>query len=104
MNNPLHYGGQTFYQSGFLPEDRGTILQVVENPGSLMPYIACVMVALGMLVHFSMHLATFLGRLHLSRLENVEQEPFLGCAFPMVVIGTTAAFLIYWAWPPKESS
>ncbi len=60
MNNPLRYAGETFYQQGFLPGDKGTILQVVRNPGWLLPYVSCVMVALGMLVHFGMHLISFL--------------------------------------------
>ncbi len=62
MNHPLHYAGETFYQSGFLPGDRGTILQVVRNPGWLMPYISCAMVAVGMLLHFGLHLVGFLRR------------------------------------------
>jgi ABC-type transport system involved in cytochrome c biogenesis permease subunit len=60
MNDPLRYGGETFYQQSFLPGDRATILQVVKNPGWLMPYFSCVMVALGMLIHFGMHLQSFL--------------------------------------------
>jgi hypothetical protein len=62
MNNPLHYRGETFYQSGTLPGDKGTILQVVRNPGWLMPYVSCGMVALGMLIHFVLRLTTFLER------------------------------------------
>lgn len=62
MNNPLFYGGETFYQSGYLPGDKGTVLQVVRNPGWQMPYISCLMVTVGMLVHFGMHLSTFLQR------------------------------------------
>ena len=60
MNNPLRYDGETFYQSGFLPNDKGTILQVVRNPGWLMPYLSCLVVSFGMLLHFGMHLNTFL--------------------------------------------
>jgi len=60
MNDPLRYRGETFYQSSFLEGDRGTILQVVRNPGWLMPYIACAMVSLGMLFHFGLHLIGFL--------------------------------------------
>jgi hypothetical protein len=60
MNNPLPYRGETFYQSSFLPGDKGTILQVVRNPGSQLPYLACAMVSLGMLVHFGLHLVSFL--------------------------------------------
>ena len=59
MNNPLRYHGQTYYQAGFEPGDKGTILQVVRNPASLTPYIACSLVALGLVVQFLMHLFSF---------------------------------------------
>jgi hypothetical protein len=59
MNSPLRYSGETFYQSGFLAGDRGTILQVVRNPGDWMPYISCALVTLGMLIHFMIHLIDF---------------------------------------------
>jgi len=62
MNAPLRYAGETFYQSGFFPDDSGTVLQVVNNPGALMPYLSCVMVALGMIIHFGLHLVKFLQR------------------------------------------
>lgn len=62
MNNPLRFEGQTFYQSGVLPGNAGTILQVVNNPGAEMPYVACTLVAVGMLVHFGLHLLSFLER------------------------------------------
>lgn len=60
MNNPLRYEGETFYQSGFLPGDKGTILQVVRNPGWLLPYLSCALVSIGMLIHFGMHLNQFI--------------------------------------------
>jgi hypothetical protein len=66
MNQPLRYAGETFYQTGVLPLDRGTILQVVKNPGWLMPYVSCAMVSVGMLIHFGMHLIGFL-RLRMAR-------------------------------------
>ena len=55
MNNPLRYAGQTFYQSGFnqLPDGtRQTTLQVVTNTGWMIPYLACMLVATGLLAHF----------------------------------------------------
>ena len=57
MNNPLRYAGETFYQASFAPDERGTVLQVVRNPGWLLPYLSCTMVTLGMLVHFGIRLA-----------------------------------------------
>lgn len=61
MNEPLRYAGETFYQADFLKDGRkGTVLQVVRNPGWLMPYVSCAMVAVGMIVHFLLHLVGFL--------------------------------------------
>ena len=59
MNNPLRYSGETYYQSGFDPDNRGTILQVVHNPSWLTPYLSCVLVGVGLLVQFATHLFGF---------------------------------------------
>ncbi len=59
MNHPLRYRGETFYQAGFQKDDKATILQVVHNPSFLAPYIACVIVAAGLLVQFGSHLVGF---------------------------------------------
>jgi len=59
MNNPVRYRGETFFQSnyskiqladGSMSEMTG--LQVVENAGWLIPYVACVLAFWGMLAHF----------------------------------------------------
>ena len=62
MNHPLRYRGETFFQSGFTQDDSATILQDVSNPSFLAPYIACVVVALGLLIQFLSHFAGFLRR------------------------------------------
>jgi len=59
MNNPLRYRGETFYQASFKPDDRATVLQVVQNPFSPTPYLACVMVGAGLLIQFLTHLFGF---------------------------------------------
>jgi cytochrome c biogenesis protein ResB len=59
MNNPLRYGGETFYQASWLPNDSGTVLQVVRNPTWLTPYLACFIVALGLIIQFLSHLVGF---------------------------------------------
>lgn len=59
MNNPLRYGGETYYQGGFEPGDKVSILQVVRNPGWLTPYLACSLVTLGLLIQFVSHLTAF---------------------------------------------
>ncbi len=67
MNEPLRYKGETFFQSSFLTEAGndalGTVLQVVRNPGWLIPYIACMVVSLGMIMHFALTLSKFVKKI-----------------------------------------
>ena len=62
MNHPLRYRGETFYQSGFEKNDSATVLQVVHNPSFVAPYIACVIVGVGLLFQFALHFAGFAHR------------------------------------------
>lgn len=62
MNNPLRYSGLTFYQASYDPDDGGSILQVVRNPGWLTPYFSCLLVGGGLMVQFLSHLVPFLKR------------------------------------------
>ncbi len=60
MNEPLRYDGKTFFQSSWDEKDeKGTVLQVVDNPGWLTPYFACVLVSFGMTWQFLVHLIGF---------------------------------------------
>ncbi|QYM77790.1 cytochrome c biogenesis protein ResB [Horticoccus luteus] len=61
MNHPLRYAGLTFYQSGYEGEHT-TILQVVRNPSWLMPYIACLIMAFGLVIQFGLSLIKFARR------------------------------------------
>jgi hypothetical protein len=60
MNHPLRYGGKTFYQASFGKDDQLSVLQVVRNPGWLIPYLSCALVALGLLLHFGVKLSASL--------------------------------------------
>jgi ResB-like family len=62
MNQPLRYGGKAFYQASFGKNDTLSILQVVENPGWLLPYISCVLVGAGLVLHFVLALLRSLKR------------------------------------------
>lgn len=62
MNNPLRYGGETYYQSSYDRDEKGTILQVVRNPGWLTPYLACVVISAGLVAQFMSHLVGFNAR------------------------------------------
>jgi len=70
MNRPLRYAGLTFYQyqmdAGEMARQAGhapsSVLQVVRNPSWLTPYIGCAMVAIGLVIQFTMHLVGFVSK------------------------------------------
>lgn len=62
MNQPLRFGGKAFYQASFGKGDTQSILQVVENPGWLLPYISCTVITLGLILHFGLMLGRALRR------------------------------------------
>jgi len=62
MNHPLWYSDLILYQAGFGNNDQTTVLQVMKNPSRLVPYIACGMMALGLVIQFGMHLVSFVRR------------------------------------------
>jgi hypothetical protein len=59
MNSPLRHGGEAYYQAGFEPGDKVSILQVVRNPAALTPYVACLLIAVGLTAQFLTHLYGF---------------------------------------------
>jgi hypothetical protein len=60
MNHPLRYAGYTFYQASFGNNDTMSMFQVVRNPGRWVPYIACLIITIGMTWQFVWSLARFL--------------------------------------------
>ena len=66
MNNPLRFAGETFYQSNYgrdaATSTEYTGLQVVTNTGWRIPYVSCMIVAVGMLAQFWVTLGRFLRR------------------------------------------
>ena len=63
MNNPLRYSGDTLYQADFdKADEKTTVLQVVANEGWMAPYVACMLVSVGMLAHFGVTLGRLLKR------------------------------------------
>ncbi len=60
MNNPLRYGGLTFYQYQMNAAGHMSVFQVVRNPGWLLPYIACIMMGTGLLIQFGFSLTGFI--------------------------------------------
>ncbi|QDS88369.1 Cytochrome c biogenesis protein CcsA [Rosistilla ulvae] len=94
MNNPLRYRGETFYQSQYLESPGGTkatVLQVVRNEGWLIPYVACGIVGLGMMVHFIGTLDRFVGRREREEKKLPKPEK-TGSRWPIVATVAVVAF------------
>jgi hypothetical protein len=67
MNDPLRYQKLAFYQYQMTKDefDRApgqSVLQVVHNPSWIVPYIGCLVVAVGMLWQFLHHLVGFISK------------------------------------------
>jgi ABC-type transport system involved in cytochrome c biogenesis permease subunit len=121
MNNPLRYAGDTLYQADWDREtETGTVLQVVTNSGWMIPYVSCMIVLAGMLVHFGQAIVRFLSRREdearraaveleqeapdRRRLVNRSERRWARWEFivPAVVLATAAGWVSMRARPPRE--
>jgi ABC-type transport system involved in cytochrome c biogenesis permease subunit len=120
MNNPLRYGGDTLYQADWdRKTEAGTVLQVVTNAGWMVPYVSCVIVGAGMLVHFLQGIIRFIYRREdEARRVAVANGPDSAAPrswldletwvrpealVPMCIVLVFAAWTLYRAMPPRES-
>ena len=65
MNDPLRYSGLTLYQSNWGVSPGGiehSTLAVVQNVGWMIPYVALMIITVGMIAHFLSTLTRFLRR------------------------------------------
>ncbi len=66
MNRPLRHEGYTLYQASWGPQDAGpndplfSTFAVVRNPADQFPLYACIVIAAGLLIHFSISLTKYL--------------------------------------------
>ncbi len=63
MNKPLRYRGYTLFQASWDSDQNGRLIStfaVVKNPADQWPLYACVVIAVGLLVHFGYKLMRYL--------------------------------------------
>lgn len=66
MNEPLRYKGYTFFQSSWGPQDAApgdplfSTFSVVRNPADHFPLYACIVITIGLVLHFSLKLSKHL--------------------------------------------
>ena len=87
MNNPFRYNAtkEAFYQSGY-QRDKNTgreysSFQVMSNTSWMIPYVACMLVSVGMFFHFGAVLVRFLKR----QKENIQQPSYSEGKWPLVI-------------------
>ena len=75
MNNPLRYGGETFYQADMPDPKPGgpqfSIFQVVTNVGWMIPYVCCMFTVVGLLGQFVQSLLAYLNK----QIQVANREP-----------------------------
>ena len=107
MNNPLRYAGETFYQSGYHSTRSGelTVLQVVTNTGWMMPYVGCMLVAIGMMVHFSGTLWRFLKGIAEKDVAEFQQAGLFSPAYvvPALIVVLFGGYVMSKFRAPKET-
>lgn len=106
MNNPLRYGGFTFYQSNYDAGQNGrevTSLQVVENEGWTIPYIACMITAVGMLFQFVLVLSRFLGKLSRASESPGEADSPEDRSRPLIAAGVAALLFVVCLYPAVKA-
>ncbi len=114
MNNPMRFRGETFYQSGYMNGSQNpygveqTTLQVVTNAGWLIPYVACVLSGLGMLVHFGGTFGRFASRYDRLKFSSGEMPvstlvkyPIFGIVVPAIICGIVVVWIAKSAATPK---
>jgi hypothetical protein len=68
MNQPFRHGGYIFYQASWGPQNAPpdaplfSVLAVSQNPADQFPLYACIVIAVGMLVHFTLKLSGHIRR------------------------------------------
>ncbi|MCH7960656.1 MAG: cytochrome c biogenesis protein ResB, partial [Candidatus Hydrogenedentes bacterium] len=65
MNHPLRHRGYTFFQASFGADQTGaaeffSVFSVVRNPADQVPLVACIVISIGLIIHFSQKLFRYL--------------------------------------------
>jgi len=102
MNNPLRYGGATFYQYQMNAASHLSVLEVVRNPGWLLPYIACAMMAVGLIIQFSFTLVGFFTKR--SAAAARAPAPKATSRLPLIVLALGALYLLSTLRPAANPS
>ncbi|HEY4301833.1 MAG TPA: cytochrome c biogenesis protein CcsA [Candidatus Didemnitutus sp.] len=104
MNNPLRYGGATFYQYQMNAAGHLSVLEVVHNPGWILPYIACGMMALGLAMQFGQTLVGFVSRRGKDAGPRPAAPTRARTRAPWIALGLALALVAFTLRPPATGA
>ncbi len=85
MNHVLDYRGYRFFQSSYDMDEKGTILSVNHDPGTIVTYLGYILLALGMLLHFFMPQSRFQKLARLTKKVQEQRKNLLGLFLALVI-------------------
>ena len=86
MNHVLDYRGYRFFQSSYDMDEKGTILSVNHDPGTIITYIGYALLFFGMIFHLFMPQSRFMKLIRLTRKVQKKRE--------MMLLSFLAAFIL----------
>jgi len=92
MNHVLDYRGYRFFQSSYDMDEKGTILSVNHDPGTLITYIGYFLLALGMVLHFFMPQSRFQKLARLTKKVQEERKSLLAIMMSLFILFHLNAF------------
>ncbi len=92
MNHVLDYRGYRFFQSSYDMDEKGTILSVNHDPGTLITYIGYFLLAVGMLLHFFMPQSRFQKLARLTKKVQEQRRNLLTTMMGVLIIFTLPSF------------
>jgi len=89
MNEPMRYKGYTFYQSSFIERggEEATVLAVVKNAGRMFPYIASIVMCIGLLIHMAIALPRLISKIK----RKVKAKTLPAILFALALLGANPA-------------
>jgi len=103
MNHVLDYKGYRFFQSSYDMDEKGTILSVNHDPGTIITYIGYLLLAFGMLAHFFMPQSRFQKLARLTKRVQEQRESMLLKNFALIAT-LLAGLSLYAAQDPLATA
>ncbi|WP_200762404.1 cytochrome c biogenesis protein [Nitrosophilus alvini] len=86
MNHVLDYRGYRFFQSSYDMDERGTVLSVNHDPGTLITYIGYLMLGIGMVFHLFLPGSRFMKLIRLTKKLQSKRSLMASLLLPLFLL------------------